>query len=255
MRIKILVISGIIMALSLSQSNAQDYISKKVKQPSYQNNTLGGGVGNWFKRIELEVGGSVINNKYTYWKEEIDGPDYYYKISTIKTEKETKPIWHAGINTYFPLAQPSVHKVYGIGMSVYAEMTDFYIRDETRLTNISVPIVFYSKFGADAAFDSRGRYSWGWGLGYVPSYMLLDAEKSTVVGYPLVYIEGGIFSGSSMKLRLSSNLGYKYRIDNTKAAETYGREWQTSEYRIFPFRLSLLWTPGSIGWERNKWAQ
>lgn len=255
MRLKILIFIGLLFASSIGTMQAQDYIDKNVKQPSYQNNSLGGGFSNFLRRIELEVGGSVINNKYTHWKEQIDGTDYYYKVTETNTEKETKPIWNAGINTYFPLVQPSVHKVYGLGVGAYAEMTDFYLRDETRLTNISMPIVFYSKFGADAAFDSRTRYSWGWGLGYVPSYFMLDAENSTVVGYPIVYLEGGIFAGSSMKLRLTSNLGYKYRVDNMVDADSFGREWQTSEYQIFPFRLSLLWTPGSIGWERNKWSR
>ncbi len=255
MRAKILLLIGILSVSMLCESKAQSYINKNVRQPSYQNTSLKGGFSNFMKRIELEVGGTVINSKYTRWKEIIDGPEHYYKITKIQIEEETAALWYYGINTYFPLAQPSVHKIYGLGVSFYGEMTDFYVRDETRLTNISMPILFYSKFGADASFDSRTRYSWGWGLGYVPSFFMLDAENSTVVGYPIAYLEGGIFAGSSMKMRISSNLGYRYRVDNKAFDQSYGREWVTSQYQIFPLRLSLIWTPGSIGWERNKWSR
>ncbi len=256
MHLKSIIVCAIVLSLIGFDAKAQKYIDKKVKQPSYQNNTVGGGFSNYFKRLELEFGGSTIQSEYTYSQEGIDQSDNTYKIMPVKTETETKPLLHGGFNSYFPLSQPSLHRVYGLGLSGYVEFTDFFIRDELRLTNISLPIVFYSKFGADASFDSRTRYTWGWGLGYVPSLFNQSDTASTIVGYPIVYLEGGIFSTSSIKLRLSSNLGYKYRVDEiVDGVSVTPRSWLTSSYKIFPFRLSLIWTPGSIRWERNRWKK
>lgn len=254
MRIKAIVAITLLLVMCGMDSVAQSYIDKKVKQPSYQNNKVGGGFSNYFKRLELEFGGSMITSTYTFWREGIDENDNTYKILPESVEKEQRGLFHGGINTYFPLSQPTLHSVYGLGLNAYVEFTDFYQRGDLRMTNISVPLMFYSKFGADASFDSRTRFSWGWGLGYVPSLFRLDATRSTVVGYPLVYVEGGIFASSSIKVRISSNLGYRYRVDEVvDGLNTTPRSWQTSEYKVFPFRASLVWTPASFGWERNKW--
>ncbi len=255
MRIKAVLVCIVSLCILQVESMAQDYISKKVKQPSYQNNTVGSGFSNFFQRIEVEFGVSGIQSEYTYSKEEIDTTDNYYKILEHIKAEDNVLLLHGGINTYFPLSQPNAHQVYGIGLSAYGEFTEFY-KPDTRLTNISIPVVFYSKFGADASFDSRTRYSWGWGLGYVASQFFLDENRSTMIGYPLVYLEGGVFATSSIKVRLSSNLGYKYRVDEPYSAEgAVPRWWLTSQYKVFPLRASLIWTPGSIGWERNSWRR
>ncbi len=262
----------IVLVLSLLtavQVDAQSYVNRAVKQPNFQSLDAGDAFRNFFKRSEIEIGIGSIERRTITHKLAYDRDLGYDTWQLYRRRIKSFTSFYGGFNFYLPLAQPDNYSVYGIGFGLRAEagMMDDPAPEAEQgsssfvLTNLSMPVYFYSNHGAAAAFDSRGKYTWGWGLGYAATqYNNAYIDQSIITGYPLLYIEGGIFSASLFKIRLETNFGKKYQFykdqDLSIPIGNYNELYfQEDNFRVFPFRASIIWNLASYGWERNKYRR